>query len=161
VDGIVSILDNQAVLATSSGPTPPASPSWTIDQAPAEMDTVDYHVGGDPLADGMAAGKMLASLVGDKPCKVVDLQGALSADNGIRRDKGFKDAIAAYPNITIECPRSRPSGGPSRRWPAWRTGSRPTRTSARSTRPPTACCRPSGPHYRKLIATRRSARKVT
>lgn len=102
VDGIVSIpWDNQAVVQDIERAHAAGIPFVTVDQAPADITTVDFHVGGDPMADGLAAGKMLVSLVGDKPCKVVDLQGALSADNGIRRDQGFKEGIKSKPNITI------------------------------------------------------------
>lgn len=102
VDGIVSIpWDNQAVLQDIERAHAAGIPFVTVDQAPADLSTVDFHVGGDPMADGLSAGKNLVSLVGDKPCKVVDLQGALSADNGVRRDQGFKEAIKGHANITI------------------------------------------------------------
>ena len=102
VDGIVSIpWDNEAVLQDIERAHAAGIPFVTVDQAPADLKTVDFHIGGDPMADGLAAGKRLVQLVGDKACKVVDLQGALSADNGIRRDKGFKEGISSKPNITI------------------------------------------------------------
>lgn len=102
VDGIVSIpWDNQAVLQDIERAHAAGIPFVTVDQAPADLGTVDFHIGGDPMADGVAAGKLLVTLVGDKPCKVVDLQGALSADNGIRRDQGFKEGIKGHANITI------------------------------------------------------------
>jgi ABC-type sugar transport system substrate-binding protein len=102
VDGIVSIpWDNEAVLQDIERAHAAGIPFVTVDQAPADLKTVDFHVGGDPMADGVAAGKLLVTLVGDKPCKVVDLQGALSADNGIRRDQGFKEGIKGHANITI------------------------------------------------------------
>lgn len=102
VDGIVSIpWDNQAVLQDIERAHAAKIPFVTVDQAPADISTVDTHIGGNPTADGLAAGKRLVALVGDKPTKVVDLQGALSAVNGVERDKGFKEGIKGHDNIKI------------------------------------------------------------
>jgi ABC-type sugar transport system substrate-binding protein len=102
VAGIISIpWDYEAVLQDIERAHAANIPFVTMDQAPAETNTVDFHIGADPHADGMHAGQRLIALVGDKPTKVVDLQGALSHFNGQGRDKGFKDAIAGHPNITI------------------------------------------------------------
>jgi len=102
VNGIVSIpWDNQAVLQDIERAHAAGIPFVTVDQAPADTGTVDTHIGGNPTADGLAAGKRLVALVGDKPTKVVDLQGALSAVNGIERDKGFKEGIKGHDNIKI------------------------------------------------------------
>ncbi len=102
VDGIVSIpWDYEAVLQDIERAHAAGIPFVTADQAPADTSNVDFHIGGDPYTDGQSAGKRLAELVGDKPTKVVDLQGALSAVNGQGRDQGFKDAIKDYPNIQI------------------------------------------------------------
>ena len=102
VSGIISIpWDNQAVLQDIERAHAAGIPFVTVDQAPAELNTVDTHIGGNPTADGLAAGKRLVALVGDKPTKVVDLQGALSAVNGQERDAGFKEAIKGHANIQI------------------------------------------------------------
>lgn len=102
VNGIVSISwDNQAVLQDIERAHAAGIPFVTVDQAPADTSTVDTHIGGNPKADGLAAGKRLVALVGDKPTKVVDLQGALSAVNGQDRDAGFKEAIQGHDNIKI------------------------------------------------------------
>jgi ABC-type sugar transport system substrate-binding protein len=102
VSGIVSIpWDNQAVLQDIERAHAAGIPFVTVDQAPADLSTVDTHIGGNPTADGLAAGKRLVALVGDKPTKVVDLQGALSAVNGQERDAGFKEAIKGHDNIKI------------------------------------------------------------
>src|SRR5215203_2780496 len=102
VNGIVSIpWDYEAVLQDIERAHAAGIPFITADQAPAETDTVDFHIGGDPFADGRAAGKRLVELVGDNPTKVVDLQGALSAVNGQGRDEGFKEAIKDHANIQI------------------------------------------------------------
>ncbi len=102
VSAIVSIpWDYEAVLQDIERAHAAGIPFITADQAPAETDTVDFHIGGDPYADGRAAGSRLVELVGDKPTKVVNLQGALSAVNGQGRDAGFKEAIKDHPNIQI------------------------------------------------------------
>lgn len=102
VNGVVSIpWDYEAVLQDIERAHAAGIPFITADQAPAEMGTVDFHIGGDPHADGLAAGKRLVELVGDKPTKVVNLQGALGAVNGQQRDQGFKDGIKDHPNIQI------------------------------------------------------------
>ena len=102
VNGIISIpWDNQAVLQDIERAHAAGIPFVTVDQAPADMSTVDTHIGGNPTADGLAAGQSLVALVGDKPTKVVDLQGALSSVNGTERDAGFKEGIKGHDNITI------------------------------------------------------------
>ena len=102
VNGIISIpWDYEAVLQDIERAHAANIPFVTVDQAPAETDTVDFHIGADPHADGLNAGKRLVELVGDKPTKVVDLQGALSHNNGQGRDQGFKDGIKDHPNIQI------------------------------------------------------------
>ena len=73
----------------------------TMDQAPADLSAVDFHVGGDPCADGKAAGEFFAKQAGDKPYKLLELQGGLSNDNGIRRSKCLDEVLAKYPNVTI------------------------------------------------------------
>jgi ABC-type sugar transport system substrate-binding protein len=93
--------DYQAVLQDIDRAHAADIPFITMDQAPADTSTVDFHISADPYADGQQAAKRLITIVGDKPAKVVDLQGALSAYNGIQRDKGFKDGIASRPNIKI------------------------------------------------------------
>jgi ABC-type sugar transport system substrate-binding protein len=102
VAGIVSIpWDVESVLSDIQRAKDAKIPFGTIDQAPSNLDTVAFHISGDPLADGTNAGKRLVNLVGDKPCKVVDLQGALDQVNGQMRDKGLKDVIKDHSNITI------------------------------------------------------------
>jgi ABC-type sugar transport system substrate-binding protein len=102
VNGIVAIpWDNQAVLQDIERAHAAGIPFVTVDQAPADTSTVDTHIGGNPTSDGLHAGRRLVALVGDKPTTVVDLQGALSAVNGVERDKGFKEAIKNHPNIKI------------------------------------------------------------
>lgn len=102
VSGIVDIpWDYQAVLQDIRRARAAHVPLVTMDQIPADTSTVDYFVGADPFTDGKHLGALLVKLVGDKPTKVADIQGALSQYNGIQRDKGFKAGIAGHPNIKI------------------------------------------------------------
>jgi ribose transport system substrate-binding protein len=102
VNGIISIpWDYEAVLQDIERAHAANIPFVTMDQAPSDTSTVDFHTGADPHADGLHAAQRLIALVGDKPTKVVDLQGALSHFNGQQRDQGFKDGIKDHPNIKI------------------------------------------------------------
>ena len=102
VAGIVAIpWDYEAVLQDIERAHAAGIPFVTVDQAPADTNTVDAHFGANPHADGLHAGERLVALVGDKPTTVVDLQGALSQYNGQERDKGFKDGIKGHANIKI------------------------------------------------------------
>jgi ABC-type sugar transport system substrate-binding protein len=73
----------------------------SFDQAPADLSWVSYHVGGDPLADGKAAAAEFVRLADGKPFKLLELQGALNSDNGIKRSKGLEDGLKGHSNITI------------------------------------------------------------
>lgn len=55
----------------------------------------------DQVHEGKVAGDWLAKDVGDKPCKVVELQGTTGSSPAINRKKGFEQAIAGHSNITI------------------------------------------------------------
>jgi ABC-type sugar transport system substrate-binding protein len=102
VDGIIDVpWDYEAVLQDIERAHAAGIPLVTMDQIPADTSTVDFHIGADPHADGLHAAERLIDIVGDKPTKVVDLQGALSSFNGQGRDRGFKDGIKSHPNIKI------------------------------------------------------------
>jgi ABC-type sugar transport system substrate-binding protein len=102
VNGIVDIpWDYEAVLQDIERAHAAGIPLVTMDQAPSDTSTVDFHTGADPHADGLHAAQRLIAIVGDKPTKVVDLQGALSHFNGQGRDQGFKDGIKDHPSIKI------------------------------------------------------------
>jgi simple sugar transport system substrate-binding protein len=55
----------------------------------------------DSVHEGAVAGEWLAKTVGDKDCKVVELQGTVGASVANNRKKGFADAIASHANIKI------------------------------------------------------------
>ncbi len=73
----------------------------SFDQAPANTDWVSYHVGGDPYADGKAAAAEFIRIADGKPFKLLELQGALNSDNGIKRSSGLHDGLADASNIEI------------------------------------------------------------
>ena len=76
-------------------------PFVSLDQAPSDLKSVTYHVGGDPCADGKVAGEFFVKAAAGKPFKLLELQGGLANDNGIRRSRCLDDALKAAPNITI------------------------------------------------------------
>ena len=76
-------------------------PFVSLDQAPSDLKSVTYHVGGDPCADGKVAGEFFVKAAAGKPFKLLELQGGLANDNGIRRSKCLDDAVKGASNITI------------------------------------------------------------
>jgi ribose transport system substrate-binding protein len=76
-------------------------PFVSLDQAPSDLKSVTYHVGGDPCADGKAAGAFFVKAAAGKPFKLLELQGGLSNDNGIRRSRCLNDVLRTAPNITV------------------------------------------------------------
>ncbi|WP_075215449.1 galactofuranose ABC transporter, galactofuranose-binding protein YtfQ [Mongoliimonas terrestris] len=55
----------------------------------------------DTVYEGRVAGEWLAKTVGDKDCKIVELQGTVGSSPAINRKKGFDEAIAAHSNLSI------------------------------------------------------------
>jgi ABC-type sugar transport system substrate-binding protein len=58
-------------------------------------------VASDQVKEGRVAGDWLVKTVGDKPCRVVELQGTVGSTPAIGRKKGFEEAITGHPNITV------------------------------------------------------------
>ena len=58
-------------------------------------------VASDQVKEGRVAGQWLVDTVGDKECKVVELQGTVGSTPAINRKKGFEEAIAGHANITL------------------------------------------------------------
>ena len=67
----------------------------------APQDLYLTSVASDQVKEGRVAGEWLVNTVGDKPCKVVELQGTVGSTPAINRKKGFEEAIAGKSNITI------------------------------------------------------------
>ncbi|WP_212754306.1 substrate-binding domain-containing protein [Nakamurella aerolata] len=63
-------------------------------------DCISAFIGGDNVAIGKAAGDLAVKLL-PQGGNVVELRGIMSNQPQIDRDKGFRDAIAANPNIKI------------------------------------------------------------
>jgi ribose transport system substrate-binding protein len=61
---------------------------------------VETYVGADNVEDGQVAGEYIVKLLGGKG-NVVLLQGSLGASPTIDRGKGFKEALAASPEVKI------------------------------------------------------------
>ncbi|RGP36882.1 galactofuranose ABC transporter, galactofuranose-binding protein YtfQ [Pseudotabrizicola alkalilacus] len=58
-------------------------------------------VASDQVKEGRVAGEWLVANVGDKDCKVVELQGTVGSSPAINRKQGFEEGIAAATNISI------------------------------------------------------------
>ena len=87
---------NLAVTSIAAG-----IPFVSMDQAPADVKAVTYHIGGDPCADGKVAGEYFVKAAAGKPLKLLELQGGVANDNGIKRSKCLNDAFAGHDNIKV------------------------------------------------------------
>lgn len=102
VSAIIAIpWDIEAAVTLAQTSIAAGVPFISMDQAPADLKAATYHVGGDPCADGKVAGEFFVKAAAGKPFKLLELQGGLANDNGIRRSKCLDDAMAGHANITI------------------------------------------------------------
>jgi ABC-type sugar transport system substrate-binding protein len=102
VSGIIEIpWDTQAVAADISAAKNAKIPLAVMDQQPADTSNVFFYVGGDPASDGQMAGQALVKIANGQPLKVLELQGSLNNENGLKRSQGFEQALASAPNVTI------------------------------------------------------------
>jgi galactofuranose transport system substrate-binding protein len=67
----------------------------------APQDLYLTNISSDQVKEGRVAGDYLVQAVGDRPCKVVELQGTVGSTPAINRKKGFEAAIAGHPNFKI------------------------------------------------------------
>ena len=58
-------------------------------------------VGSNLVHEGEVAGQWLVDAVGDRACRIVELQGTTGSSPAIDRKKGFENAIAGHANLTI------------------------------------------------------------
>ncbi|WP_207100040.1 galactofuranose ABC transporter, galactofuranose-binding protein YtfQ [Paracoccus shandongensis] len=58
-------------------------------------------VGSNLVHEGEVAGEWLVGEVGDKECRIVELQGTTGSSPAIDRKTGFENAIKDHPNLTI------------------------------------------------------------
>ena len=58
-------------------------------------------VGSNLVHEGEVAGQWLAKTVGDKECRIVELQGTTGSSPAIDRKKGFEQGIAGHANLKI------------------------------------------------------------
>lgn len=102
VGAIIAIpWDIEAAVNLADAAAADSVPFVSMDQAPADLEAVTYHIGGDPCADGKVAGEFFVKAADGKPFKLLELQGGLANDNGIRRSTCLGEAIAGHSNITI------------------------------------------------------------
>jgi len=93
--------DIEAAVGLAQSAIASGIPFISMDQAPSDMEAVTYHIGGDPCADGKAAGEYFGKVSEGKPFKLLEIQGGLFNDNGLRRSSCLGEALKAYPNVTI------------------------------------------------------------
>jgi simple sugar transport system substrate-binding protein len=67
----------------------------------APQDLYLTNISSDQVKEGRVAGDYLIQTVGDKACKVVELQGTVGSTPAINRKKGFEAAIAGHANFKI------------------------------------------------------------
>jgi ABC-type sugar transport system substrate-binding protein len=67
----------------------------------ASEDLYLTSVASDQVKEGRVAGEWLVNTVGDKDCKIVELQGTVGSTPAINRKQGFEEAIAGKANLTI------------------------------------------------------------
>lgn len=58
-------------------------------------------VASDQVKEGRVAGEWLMGAVGDRECKVVELQGTVGSSPAINRKQGFEEGIASATNVSI------------------------------------------------------------
>ncbi len=58
-------------------------------------------VGSNLVHEGEVAGQWLADAVGDKECRIVELQGTTGSSPAIDRKTGFENAISGHDNLSI------------------------------------------------------------
>jgi galactofuranose transport system substrate-binding protein len=67
----------------------------------ASEDLYLTSVASDQVKEGRVAGEWLVNTVGDKDCKIVELQGTVGSTPAINRKQGFEEAIAGKANLTL------------------------------------------------------------
>lgn len=67
----------------------------------ASPDLYLASVASDQTVEGMVAGQWLVDTVGERECRVVELQGTVGSTPAIGRKRGFEVVIADHPNIRI------------------------------------------------------------
>ncbi len=67
----------------------------------APQDLYLTSVASDQVKEGRVAGEWLAGTVGDKDCKIVELQGTVGSSPAINRKQGFEEGIKPHANLTI------------------------------------------------------------
>jgi simple sugar transport system substrate-binding protein len=78
-------------------------PVVLIDRA---VDTKDdslwvTFVGSDFLEEGRRAGRWLAERLGERPARIVEIQGTLGSAPALDRKEGFEEILAQHPNLTL------------------------------------------------------------
>jgi len=95
---IISPVDSKGVVAALAKAQAAGIKVITVD-IPAERGQVVSHIGTDNYTGGVKAGELMAELLGGKgKVAIIDYPSVQSVVNRIR---GFKEALKAYPEVTI------------------------------------------------------------
>ena len=70
-------------------------------QIESDPDLYLTAVTSDQVLEGRMAGEWLVKQAGDRDCPVVEIQGTVGSSPAVNRKKGFDEAIAKAPNVTI------------------------------------------------------------
>lgn len=104
VNAIIAIAqDKNAIVSVIKQANAADVPFLTLDREVAAGGTVALHVGADPYSDGRAAAQYMAYTAAAKGLKlnVLVLVGDLADANAVERNRGFKEEVAHWPNITL------------------------------------------------------------
>ncbi|MEO8241362.1 MAG: galactofuranose ABC transporter, galactofuranose-binding protein YtfQ [bacterium] len=58
-------------------------------------------IASDQIEEGRVAGQWLVDTVGNRPCKIMEIEGTVGSTPAINRKKGFDGLIALHSNLTI------------------------------------------------------------
>ncbi|HML22318.1 MAG TPA: substrate-binding domain-containing protein [Aggregatilinea sp.] len=96
---LINPVEADAIVSSIEAANEAGIPVFTIDRT-ASGGEVASHIASDNVAGGKMAGEFLAEAIG-KSGNVVELQGILTTSAAQDRGKGFNEAMATYPDITI------------------------------------------------------------
>ncbi len=96
---IVNPTDSDAIVTAVEQANRAGIPVITVDRGSSGGNVI-AHIASDNVAGGRMAGEFLAELLGGRG-KVIELQGILGTSAARDRGRGFAEAMANYPGITV------------------------------------------------------------
>lgn len=104
VDAIIAIAqDKDAIAGAVKKANAAGVPFLTLDRPVTEGGEIFFHVSADPYSDGRVSAQYMAYSANAKKERlyVLSLVGALTDVNAIERNRGFKEEMQHWPNVTI------------------------------------------------------------